>query len=100
MLDVAQQVQVTNTINITLILSVISAIGIAGGFFVAMFFKLVRAVMKEIFETRIEMLKQTQRITDLQTARLESCIHRIPGHPENPFGQLAPVEEVTPDEKI
>jgi Na+/melibiose symporter-like transporter len=80
-------VQVTNTINITTILAIISAVSIAGGAFIVMFFKLARQVLKEIFELRIELIKQHIELNAAQTAQLEACIHKIPGHPENPLNQ-------------
>lgn len=84
MQNLAQEVVVTNSLNLTTILAVVSAVSIIGGAVVIMFFKLVRQVMKEIFETRIELIKQTQALLRVQTAEIQQCIHKIPGHPENP----------------
>lgn len=77
------QVQVTNTINITLILSIISAAGLIAGPLIYFFFKTVRSILKEFYDLRVWMAAYQRELTDNQTARLETCIHSIPGHPEN-----------------
>jgi len=78
------QVQITNTINITLILAVIAAIGIVAGPLIAMVFKVLRTILKEIYDLKTWQRTYMQEVTDAQTARIEACIHATPGHPENP----------------
>lgn len=78
------QVQVTNTINITLILSIISAAGLIIAPLTVLFFKALRGILKEIYDLKLWMATYQVDLTNTQTAHLEECIHKIPGHPENP----------------
>lgn len=83
----AQEVVVTNTLNITTILAIISAVGLLGGAAVTVIFKLIRQVQKELQEMRLQSLADQNALLAAQVAqthRLEQCIHRMPGHPENP----------------
>lgn len=76
------QVQVTNTINITLILSIISAAGLIIAPLTVLFFKALKGILKEIYDLKIWMATYQADLTDRQTAKLEECIHKLPGHPE------------------
>lgn len=85
---IAQAVQVTNTLNITLILAVISAVSIGGSAAVYVIFKLVRQIQRQLFELQLQAIKDAKALmeaTHAGAARLEECIHKIPGHPD---GQL------------
>lgn len=78
------QVTVTNSINITTILSVISAMGVIAVPLIFLLFKIVRSILKELFDLRVWMATYQRDLTEAQTARIEECIHKLPDHPENP----------------
>lgn len=82
MISIMSQVTVTNSINITTILSVIAAMSLVAGPLVFLLFKIVRSVLKEIFDLKLWIATYQRELTDSQTIRLEECIHKIPGHPE------------------
>lgn len=88
-MQLLQEVQVTNTLNITTILSVISAVSLLGGIVIAVIFKLVKAIQTQIFELQLQSVKNSAAIVEAQRTvhdSLQACIHQIPGHPENPNG--------------
>lgn len=84
------QVTVTNTINVTTILSVIAAMGLIATPLIFLLFKIVRSVLKEIFDLKVWIATYQSDLTSRQTAEIEECIHKIPGHPENRTAESSP----------
>lgn len=76
---------ITPTISAGQILLIITFIGTALGTAIPIFFKLKGLWLTEQMNMESRLKAHQEELTRQQTERLEECIHKIMGHPENPL---------------
>lgn len=82
--------QITPTISTGQILLIITFIGTAMSTAIPIYFKLKEKWLTSQMNLEARLKEHQEKLTREQTARLEECIHRIAGHPENPASSLNP----------